>query len=55
MIFIKKKKKNPEIIIRQIVREKIQHKKHLIRRILNVISAARKAISRMSVDPNVKP
>ena len=49
-----KKTRNSEITIRPLVREKIQHKKHSIRRIPNVISVARKAISGMSVDPKLR-
>ena len=49
-----RKARNPEITIKAIVREKIQHKKHLIRKIVNVISVARKVISRMSVNPKLR-
>ena len=49
-----RKASSPEITIKPTVKEKIQHKKHSIRRIANFISVARKVILGMSVNSKLK-
>ena len=53
MIFIRKAR-NLEINIRSMVKGKIQHKKHSIKNIVNVISVTRKVILGPSVNPKLK-